>query len=96
MDERIKTIAEHYGFENQTEKAIEEMSELIVAIKHMKKPNPERGAFVDFLNELTDVEIMIGQLKMLAINQSDEAYVFLEKNYEFKVSREMMRIEAEK
>lgn len=96
MDKRIKTIAEHYGFENQTEKAIEEMSELIVAIKHMKKPDPERGAFIDFLNELTDVEIMVNQLKVLAINENAETEGFLERNYDFKLSREMMRMEAEK
>ena len=96
MDERIKTIAEHHGFEKQTEKAIEELAELIVAIKHMKKPDPERGAFVDFLNELTDVEIMVSQLKVLAVNENAETEGFLERNYDFKLSREMMRIEAEK
>ena len=48
FDERIEAIADHYGFESQTEKAIEEMGELIVSIKQMKKTDANRLSFVAF------------------------------------------------
>ena len=86
MDERLKTIANHYGFEAQAEKSIEEMAELIVEIKHMKKgicsPN-----FQKFVEELADVKIMIDQLYLLTNFDGD-----VSKEIECKLERQMGRI----
>lgn len=92
FDERIETIAEHYGFESQTEKAIEEMGELIVSIKQMKKPGANRLNFVAFLDELTDVKIMIEQLEHLSAKENKEAPDYLTRSYEYKLQRQIMRI----
>lgn len=89
LDERIKTIANHYGFEAQAEKSIEEMAELIVEIKHMKKgivsPN-----FQKFVEELADVKIMIDQLHFLSNSGGD-----VSKEIERKLERQMKRIDKE-
>lgn len=86
MDERLKTIVDHYGFEAQAEKSIEEMAELIVEIKHMKEgicsPN-----FQKFVEELADVKIMIDQLYLLANFDGD-----VRKEIERKLERQMGRI----
>lgn len=37
IDPRLKIIANHFGFQAQAEKAIEEMAELMVEIKHIEK-----------------------------------------------------------
>jgi regulator of replication initiation timing len=37
IDPRLKIIANHFGFQAQAEKAIEEMAELMVEIRHLKK-----------------------------------------------------------
>ena len=47
-------IAEHYGVEHQTNKAIEELSELTRALA--------RGDRDNFIEELADVDIMLTQL----------------------------------
>ena len=89
LDERIKTIANHYGFEAQAEKSIEEMAELIVEIKHMKKgmvsPN-----FQKFVEELADVKIMIDQLYLLANYNGDVG-----NEIDRKLERQLKRIEKE-
>lgn len=86
LDERIKIIADHYGFKAQAEKSIEEMAELIVEIKHMKEgicsPN-----FQKFVEELADVKIMIDQLYLLANFDGD-----VRKEIERKLERQMGRI----
>jgi len=53
-----------FGKEHQIDQAVEELAELIVAIKHHRKnPNPTtRRALV---MEIVDVDIMIEQLKMI-------------------------------
>ena len=90
MDERLETIANHYGFKAQAEKSIEEMAELIVEIKHMKEgicsPN-----FQKFVEELADVKIMIDQLYLLANFDGD-----VRKEIERKLERQMGRIAEEK
>lgn len=92
FDERIEAIADHYGFESQTEKAIEEMGELIVSIKQMKKADANRLSFVAFLDELTDVKIMVEQLEHLSVKENKEAQDYLDRTYEYKLQRQIMRI----
>lgn len=88
MDERIKTIAEHYGFEAQAEKSIEEMAELIVEIKHMKKGMASEN-FQNFVEELADVKIMIDQLYFFANFDGD-----VSKEIGRKLDRQMKRIQT--
>lgn len=89
MDERIKTIAEHYGFEAQADKSIEEMAELIVEIKHMKKGKASEN-FQNFVEELADVKIMIDQLYFMSNFDGD-----VSKEIDRKLNRQIKRIGAE-
>lgn len=95
IDPRLKAIADHYGFDAQTEKAIEEMAELIVAIKNLYKHEGSWVAQVkNFAEELADVKIMIDQLVYLyeesALGASD-----LKPEIEFKIERQLKRIAEE-
>ena len=92
IDPRLKKIADHYGLSKQSEKAIEEMAELIVAIKNLYKHEGNWVAQVkNFAEELADVKIMIDQLVYLyeesALGASD-----LKPEIEFKIERQLKRI----
>lgn len=88
MDERIKKIAEHYGFEAQADKSIEEMAELIVEIKHMKYGKASEN-FQNFVEELADVKIMIDQLYFMSNFDGD-----VSKEIDRKLDRQMKRIQT--
>lgn len=63
MDKRIKIIADHYGFVHQCEKAIEELAELIVALKHIQKTDENIvDYYLNLATELADAKIMVDQL----------------------------------
>lgn len=87
IDERIKTIAEYYGFEAQADKSIEEMAELIVEIKHMKHGKASEN-YQNFVEELADVKIMIDQLYFMSNFDGD-----VSKEIDRKLNRQMKRIE---
>lgn len=92
-DKRIEKIAEHYGFDKQCDKLIEEMSELMVAITHMKKKDENYvNHFENFIEELGDVEIIVSQLEHL-LRESDRAA--LKESIEFKIKRELKRLSIE-
>lgn len=63
--ETMDRAIENWGIETQTDKAIEEMGELMQAImKHRHKPlTHDRRR--DLLEEIADVEIMLSQLKRM-------------------------------
>lgn len=72
MDDRIKTIADHYGYEAQSRQLIEEMAELTQALN--KEWRCANGYLTDesydvlvniIAEEAADVEIMLEQLKYL-------------------------------
>ena len=71
IPEELKKIADYYGYEEQSEQLIEECAELIQAInKYRRAMNrgtiDERGIAIDHLiEELSDVEIMLEQIKYL-------------------------------
>lgn len=93
MDERIKKIFKHYGFNAQAQKTIEELGELVTAIVKFQKS----GSYEDFQHlteEVVDVEIMIQQLKFEICSTKDgkERY---KKTREFKLDRQIKRIEGE-
>ena len=66
MDKRITAIAEHYGYEKQSQQCIEEMAELTKAICKYQRAGKVPGTeYADLIEEVADVEIMIKQLKYL-------------------------------
>lgn len=97
IDPRLKKIADHYGFDAQAEKAIEEMAELIVAIKNLKKlDGNEADYLVNFIEELADVKIMIEQLIYLNDKDvPDDCDLLTAPEIEFKIERQLKRIAEE-
>lgn len=89
MDKRIMTIANHYGLRYQAEKAIEEMAELMVAIKHQDNMNPLSSS-LPFIEELADVKIMIDQLYYLTDRGGN-----VKRAIDWKLNRQIKRIEEE-
>lgn len=96
IDPRLKVIAKHFGFQAQAEKAIEEMAELMVEIKHLNS-RTENSAYdyVRFIEELADVKIMIDQLVFL-VRQGEECAASFDLQTEYKIERTLRRVEAEK
>lgn len=98
MDDRIKTIADHYGYEAQSRQLIEEMAELTQALS--KEWRCAIGCLTDenydvlvsiIAEEAADVEIMLEQLKYLLEIENEAAYW-----KERKLERTMGKIEPEK
>ncbi len=96
IDPRLKVIATHFGFQAQAEKAIEEMAELMVEIKHIEKRS-ENSAYdyVRLIEELADVKIMIDQLVYL-VRQGKECAANFDLQTEYKIERTLRCVEAEK
>lgn len=88
--EMCHKIADHYGEEHQMLKAVEEMAELSQAI--LKLRNYE-NSYHDYLKELADVTIMIGQLKYF--NYKSGNYGLLEMYINEKLDRQLKRMEDE-
>ena len=61
-DERIKTIADHYGIENQMRQLAEECSELAVEANHSAR----KGTTVKIIEEMADVLVMMEQVIYLS------------------------------
>ena len=86
-DTRIKTIADHYGIENQMRQLAEECSELAVEASHSARI----GTTVKIIEEIADVEIMMEQVIYLSgIDRKD-----IEDCINFKLDRQMKRIKEE-
>jgi NTP pyrophosphatase (non-canonical NTP hydrolase) len=95
MDERIKRIAKHYGYEKQKMQLMEEMGELMQAVS--KYERAEYGleiynAFWNLVDELVDVQVMIDQMREL-LGVGSECF---EGKYNAKLNRQIRRIEDEK
>ena len=87
-DERIKTIADHYGIEKQLHQLAEECSELAVEASHSAR----KGVTVKIIEEMADVLLMMEQviyLANIAIEDIDECI-------QFKIDRQLERIKEEK
>ena len=90
-------IVEHYGVKAQIPVWIEEMSELTkVLCKWARKYDQLEGDLnMQLLNsmkeEITDVTICLDQLKYIIRYPEDE----LERDYKFKVDRQLARISGE-
>lgn len=95
----IFEIANYYGYELQSNKLIEELSELIKAICKKKivvnkfsTYDEMEEANDNLIEEIADVEIMLEQIKyLLCINQR-----YIEKIKMQKIERQKLRIAGEK
>lgn len=89
-DIKIKMIADKYGRAKQSVKAMEEMAELTQAICKLKEHpaiHPENDKrYMDVLEEIADVEIMIEQLKYLYGEKEVEEII------EYKLDRQIERM----
>ena len=92
MDDRLKTIADHYGIDSQLNILQEELSELIQAVsKYRRYGSP------DIVEEIADVYIMLAQVVYLLdkARQSVDVYDFVSLMIEKKIRRQLNRIQEE-
>ncbi len=104
MDERLRKIADYYGYDNQSRQLIEEMAELTQAInKYYRKragkelvPEPENDRelysspeWSHITEEIADVYIMLEQIRYLLRVDEYE----LMSDIESKIEREVKRLQ---
>ena len=87
-EEKVKRIADHYGWNNQLRQLAEECSELSVEALHYIR---ERGETERISEEIVDVLIMIQQIIYFLRDDTKK----LEKYADFKLDRQLRRIERE-
>ena len=87
-EEKVKRIADHYGWNNQLRQLAEECSELSVEALHYIR---ERGETERISEEIVDVLIMIQQIIYFLRDDTKK----LEKYADFKLDRQLSRIERE-
>ena len=87
-EEKVKQIADHYGWNNQLKQLAEECSELSVESLHYIR---EGRGIERISEEIADVLIMIQQIIYLI----GHGYGDIEKYAEFKLDRQLSRIERE-
>ena len=87
-EEKVKRIADYYGWDSQLRQLAEECSELSVESLHYIR---ERGATERISEEIVDVLIMIQQIIYLLRNDTEK----LEKYADFKLDRQLGRIKRE-
>ena len=80
---KIKAIADHYGKEHQTIKAMEELAELIQALA--------KGDIENIKEEIADVRVMLEQLEYLYGISDDE----ITSRMCAKLCRQLERMERE-
>ena len=104
MQDKIKRISEHYGYDPQSRQCIEEMAELTKALNKFWRKNTLCGQvkitpevlenlkqskeYMDILEEVADVQIMISQITHLLDMDVSEMM-------NFKLQRQIERIEVE-
>ena len=95
MDSRIKTIADHYGYEAQSRQCMEECAELIQAINKLWRAETfdlgdleVEGRATAVVGEMADVQIMLWQMQH-ALGVYEEQ---LDEEINSKLERQMQRI----
>lgn len=105
MKDKIKKIANHYGFAKQSRQLSEECAEVIQAVNKYHRFRESKTTRDEILSstgdsnmliqniveEIADCEIMLEQMKIL-LNINSEA---IEEIKKFKVDREIKRIKKE-
>ena len=87
-EEKVKKIADYYGWNSQLRQLAEECSELSVESLHYIR---EGRGIERISEEMADVLIMIQQIIYLLKNDTEK----LEKYADFKLDRQLGRIERE-
>ena len=87
-EEKVKRIADYYGWNNQLKQLAEECCELSVESLHYIK---EGRGIERISEEIVDVLIMIQQIIYLLKNDTEK----LEKYADFKLDRQLGRIKRE-
>lgn len=93
MDNRVFTIADHYGLESQLNILQEELAELIQAVSKYRRGDPSH-----IIEEIADVEIMLDQVKYLLGNPAIPRvliYESIQSIKEDKIKRQLKRIKEE-
>lgn len=80
----LDSIVKHYGINNQLEKAIEELYELIDEIR---LENDAAFSLEGIIDEIADVEVMINQLKIIF-----DCFGEVEERIEYKINRQLERM----
>ena len=88
MDERLKKIADYYGFTSQANMLCEESAEYMVALNKLRRGKPE--AYANVKEEVADIIVVAKQLRYLL--DSDE----IDRIISEKLDRQIQRIEAER
>ena len=88
MDERIKRIADYYGYDSQMDMLCEECGEFVQARNKLRR-NVD-GAFQNCLEEIADIAIMVEQMKLIC------GADLIEQIMNEKLDRQIQRIEAER
>ena len=91
MDDRLKTIADHYGLDSQLNILQEELAELIQAVSKFRRGDPSH-----IIEEIADVYIMLEQITYLLqkttnVNLDEFISLYGEK----KIRRQLRRIQEE-
>lgn len=91
MDNRLKTIADHYGLGSQLNILQEELSELIQAVSKYRRGDPSH-----IIEEIADAYIMLDQViyllqKTTGVDLTELISLFAEK----KIRRQLNRITEE-
>lgn len=92
MENRLKTIADHYGLDSQLDILQEELAELIQAVSKYR-----RCGSVHIVEEIADVYIMLDQIVYLLDKQKQrvDVYDFISLMIEKKIRRQLRRIDEE-
>lgn len=83
----IEKIALHYGFTSQSRQTIEEMAELTVALSKMHREY-SKDNLDNIIEELADVQIMIGQMMFLTSSKNEVKQIM-----EQKIKRQLARMQ---
>lgn len=88
MDERIKQIADHYGFSSQADMLIEEAAEYMVALNKLRRGKSE--AYKNVKEEVADILVVASQLRYLLGEEEIDSIM------NKKLKRQLQRIKQEK
>lgn len=99
ISQELKKIADHYGYEVQSNQLIEECAELIQAISKYRRATTGAGepladykstlVLDNLIEEIADVEIMLEQIKYLL--HIPEAEIEVIKRFKINRTKERMR-----
>ncbi|HIT90590.1 MAG TPA: hypothetical protein IAC41_09255 [Candidatus Merdenecus merdavium] len=92
MEEKLKIIADHYGYKEQQWKLVEEMAEVAKEINKFRKKNYNKNtnAYKKLVSELADLSVVLPQVIYLLECEDKVARIRREKAH-----RQLKRMENE-